>query len=221
MIIVEFLRAMEEAGDSVKEEIPKLSGLGYSFMLRNFDGLKDRLTKKFGVNLPEHYTHNQYLQDVKMNKQIRSVTGMIILDHLHGYFGEIGIHILLGNNWRQVYEFNDLNKFQQPDGRIGNETYDVKTRSKNQEGLTVSKDKPLSETYYILAHYRHGEVASVRLIGYTTPEELKEYKRTKYGDYNCELKDLHQIEYFTPELVKEGLDFKCGLDWNKPTKTIP
>jgi len=60
-------------------------------------------------------------------------------NHWIGYFGEAAVHIVLGNDWRLVFDYNDLRFYDHPDGVVNGFNFDVKTRIKKQRGLKRQK----------------------------------------------------------------------------------
>jgi hypothetical protein len=97
-------------------------------------------------------------------------------------------------------------------------SFNVKTSAKNEWGLTANTRYRLQEDFYILAHYRAG---FIRLVGYTSRDELERHPRSKYGKYDMPRYKLHPIEYFTADQVFDGLKVCCGSRWDDVSKFLP
>ena len=111
-------------------------------------------------------------------------------NHRTGYFGEAAVHIILGSNWRLVFDYNDLRLYDHPDGVVNGFNFDVKTRIKNREGLSVKKPH---YDFYVLVHYYDG---LHHLVGYTTLMRLKIKKPNVYGNYTLTVRELSSIGDF-------------------------
>jgi hypothetical protein len=125
--------------------------------------------------LNEGITHRQFIELMKADGELRRAFQDVRYDHVVGYLGEIAVHHALRRDWHAVYEFNDINKYGQPDGLVDNSTYDVKTRHKNREGLSVAADK-VRYDFYILCHFVTG---CVHIIGYAARDEVLSARRIR------------------------------------------
>jgi len=138
--------------------------------------------------------------------------------HFISFSGEIAMHHMLGKDWHLVYEFNRLGVGHQPDGFIGSQTYDLKTRDRNKWGLPVYNEV-LRDDYYVLAHYYENHVY---LIGYSTREELMPTRaHSKFNNYWMPTRKMHPIEYFKPEFLHSGLSVYLGFKEPKITRILP
>jgi hypothetical protein len=213
-MIVAYIRKIIERTDDVKQTIDKLSELAVKNTLKDWPGLMDNLKLPRTTsweNLWRFYHEDAHVHDL-MNKSLR--------EHKIAYLGEIAVHVLLGSDWHRVFEFNNPDVWgHQPDGHIGQESYDVKTRPKNEWGLTVYK-KVLKDSYYVLGQNKAREDA-VNLVGYATAAELNSDPRDKYGNFERSRERLHPIEFFKHELVHEGLAHICGNKWNLVSGSLP
>jgi hypothetical protein len=200
-------------GETVKDAyFDKMSRIACSFMSAYWRSLKQEW-------FPSEYitTYQQFIAHIKHDETLRRKFHERWRRHMIGYTGEVAVHHILGNDWREIFEFNDVHDKHQPDGFIGADSYNVKTREKNKWGLSVYDDV-LQEKFYVLAHYA---ASCVRLVGYALAGELEEHVRDRRGHYWMHRKELHRIEYFSPRDVAEGLMYKCGKRWNVVSKVLP
>jgi len=207
MIVVDVdavIKKTLKEGETEEDVRNKLKDTARDFMFRDFKTLKRQL------NLPSSMTREEVIKAIN--------TDEVVHKKYVGYLGEISVHHLLGNDWRLVFKFNDASVWgHQPDGFIAGYPYNVKTRDKNKWGLTVYENV-LKEKFYVLGHYCEG---FIQLIGYVTQDELQRHKRDMYGNFWCKLEELHAVEYFSPELLFTGLNYRCGEGWHAVSKTLP
>jgi len=111
-------------------------------------------------------------------------------NHWIGYFGEAAVHIVLGSDWHLVFDYNDLRLYDHPDGVVNGFNFDVKTRIKNREGLSV---KNPHYDFYILVHYYDG---LYHLIGYATLTRLRIEKPNVYGNCTLAVRELSSTDDF-------------------------
>jgi hypothetical protein len=162
-------------------------------------------------------TFKEYIALVKADETLRRRYYERYRRHMIGYAGEVAVHHILGHDWREIFKFNDAHAAHLPDGFIGADSYNVKTRDKNREGLSVC-DAVLQEKFYVLAHYA---APNVRLVGYAFAGELEEHARDSLGHYWMPREELHIIEHFSACEIAKGSMCKCGAYWNIVSETLP
>lgn len=192
-------------GETLQGELEKLKGLALAWlwhfkedMFRQINADRWLSTRLAAAPLSE-------VEEIMYDNYDRSVLERYhrrIREHLQGYFGEVALHTWLHADWHLVYKFNALGAHQ-PDGYIGAETYNVKTRGENKWGLSVQG--ALLEDYYILAHEFSGYVY---VIGFALKDEVEMRRELGFG-FPARL--LHPIEFFvSQERIIEGLKFKVA-----------
>ena len=156
----------ETVGESLKS-------LARRHMLRHFEGLKQAL------KLPSSMTFEEFRERYHAEKDLRRRFADVRRNHVVAYIGEIAVHHALGRDWRLVFRFNNIRVYNMEDGFVDGKSYDVKTRHKNREGLSVESAKVHCD-YYILCHLIGG---FVHIIGFAEKDRLLQVKpRTdEYG----------------------------------------
>jgi hypothetical protein len=222
MIIVNWQKYVQDTllqDETLESVLHRLSQIAISLMHRYFKpseyGLSDDISYEFFKFTLSDFPRLKEKYSERWRK------------HLYGYYGEIATHCFRGEDWHEVFAANNVNAPHLPDGYISvahehssasRRSYNVKTRIKNKWGLETPK---LQEDFYILVHYHARDVYQCRLIGYVSREELAAHKRNRYGRYHMPVRELHPIEYFTPDKLFDGLFVRCGELWNNVTKTLP
>ncbi|MGD0159445.1 MAG: hypothetical protein ABSB89_04025 [Candidatus Bathyarchaeia archaeon] len=208
------IRKIFESESGVQQHIRELTKLGVSNMHKDLKHLLEEM------KLPPQTSWEALVKAIHDNALTHEHFSNILRNHWVGYFGEIAVHTLLGEPWRLVFKFNDVNVWpHQPDGFIGAQPYNVKTRVKNKWGLTF-KETTLKESFYVLGLNAAHE-NSVHLIGYATADELLQNPRDRFTNFWCKREELHPIEYFKPGIVSEGLKHRCGSSWNALSNSLP
>jgi len=160
-------------GVELKTVMRSLHDLAKRHMFRDFSGLlKD-------LHLSSSMTREEFQALYKADKNLRKRFSDIEINHVYAYLGEMAVHHALGCDWRLVFRFNKISSYNMEDGFVDGKSYDVKTRHKNREGLSVEVGKVRCD-YYILCHF-FGSM--MHIIGFAEKERLLHVKpRTdKYG----------------------------------------
>jgi len=159
-------------GETVRSVMKNLQDLAQKHMLRHFDGLLHNL------HLQRSMTRDEFIARYKIDEKVRRDYSEEILKHFVGYTGEIAVLGALGRDWHAVHDSNDINKFEIPDGKVNGFEYDVKTKYKDEDGLSVAESK-IKYDFYILCYYRS---RLVRIAGYALKEQLLSGRRFSYRD---------------------------------------
>lgn len=179
MMKVDIKRVVERSlhkGVEFKTIYKSLNSLARRHMARDFEGLKRAL------RLPSSMTLEEFNERLRADSVFRRRFADVRLNHVVGYLGEMAVHHAFGRDWRLVFHFNRIRVFNMEDGFVdddGSRPYDVKTRHKNREGLSVEVGKVRCD-YYVLCHF----IGSfVHIIGFAERAQLLHAKpRTdKYG----------------------------------------
>jgi len=223
MIVVNVGKVIDASlreGETREKIVNKLYATARDWILRDFSWYKQHNEVQDDLSFNEFQLKLKADALFKLAHQPKYVN--CLRKHFAGYLGEIAVHYLLGEDWRLVFKFNDVNvREHQADGYFGGMpqiSYNVKTRLKNEWGLTAGTRYRLQEGFYVLAHYRAG---FIRLVGYASRDELERHPRSKFGNYDMPREELHPIEYFTRSRVFDGLKAWCGRRWNDVSKLLP
>ena len=181
-------------GETEKSVILKLDGYAKYHIFYHLDGSNANLGTSFKT-IQEFKDEIATTKDPFLLKKFHDS----VLNHIVGYLGEIAVHSILKHDWHQVFESNHLTKYFEPDGKLDDgRTFDVKTRSKNYEGLAVSAKQLANQLQnksaadiFILCHYKS---PAIYVVGYASRDEVLAARRNSYGNYTIAVDDLHPIE---------------------------
>lgn len=150
-----------------------LKSLALRHMSRDFEGLKKDL------KLPSSMTVEEFNERLRADEYLRRRFTDVKRNHFMAYLGEMAVHHALNRDWRLVFRFNKISSYNMEDGFVDGKAYDVKTRHKNREGLSVKVGKVRCD-YYILCHFFGG---IMHIIGFAEKDQLLqvEPRTDKYG----------------------------------------
>lgn len=157
-------------GQSSDRVIEGLRHLARLHMIRHFEGLMRDLYLDPKMTRREFYElYHSSPSDSQLKRRFRDVQE----NHLYGYFGEIAVLSALGRDWHHVYKANNIHKYDMPDGEVDGYKYDVKSKHKDDDGLSVEEAK-IKYDFYILVHLKNVEHNGgyARIRGYTSKGDL-------------------------------------------------
>lgn len=172
---------------------------------------------RIGDLLKRSHTFGKLHEILSEDKQVWNRYLDVRRNHFVSYLSEAAMHYALGKDWRLVYQFNDSTfRGHQPDGYLGSYSYDVKTRTKNREGLAVYNQN-LKDYFYVLAHYFR---KMIYLVGYASKSELYGHGRSSSGSFWMPVHKLHPIENFVSGAVA-SLNIYIGKEQLGVTRHLP
>jgi len=172
-------------GETIKSVSTQLNNLAMAHMIRDFDGLKQRLPL-----LPQSTTRKQFIEFLNA-KSLSAETVQrfreIMYDHKIGYLGEMSVHSALAHDWRDVFKYNKLGVYNTPDGEVHERserstqikllTFDVKSHHKDLCGLSVPADRVRCDLY-VACHWLRSKM---HVLGYATKADVLSARKNQYN----------------------------------------